>query len=192
MRSSNQGGNHRKPKQLQAPTTVLDKPPLIIPGNTDVDQSREIAAGWFLAHGHTNSEIAGILDLHPDTVSEWRKLPAVQAACAREVQVMVQNVASMFDPLIPKALSVYRHHLELMDKEIARDVMDRRLGKPIVRQQIDQQLSISISLQSAVHSCAPALPVLRSHIIDGQVIEHPQVASGDPLGGGSGQDEDCE
>lgn len=90
---------------------------------------------YLLLSGKYNfTELATLLDKHPDTIRRWRKLPEVQEAINE-----IQDEQNKFNKLQLNALSAEAIHtmMELMSSPIdgvryqaAKDIMDRTGFKP--------------------------------------------------------------
>lgn len=125
------------------PATVFKR----VDGKIILIPAEVVAAVALAVRGHTWSEIAGKTGRATKTVSAWM----VRYGEYVEEQFRVLcAVNELINPLVPTALQVYRQALKDGDTRVAGDVLDRALGKPIVRIAEEAHQVIEINVQPYV------------------------------------------
>lgn len=114
--------------------------------SVDAVPAWQLTAAGFFALGISVSEIARRLRRARPTVRRVRdEHPELILAAVRQLT----NPADVFAPMLPGAALTYHAALKRADTSVARDVMDRLYGKPLVREQRLERRDVTITFIDA-------------------------------------------
>lgn len=124
-----------------------------------------VVAVALAVRGHTWSEIARKMGRATKTVGGW--MTRYEEYVEHEFRTLCA-VNELINPLVPAALQVYRAALKDGDTHVASDVLDRAMGKPVVRVAEEGHQRIEINVVPYAPSPTGAAGALASAKPSGQ------------------------
>lgn len=130
-----------------------------------------VAAVQLAIRGHTWSEIARKMNRATKTVSGW--MSRYEEYVEEQFRTLCA-VDALINPLVPQALQVYRQALKDGDARVAGDVLDRAIGKPVIRVAEESHQIIEINVQPYI---APMVPAALPNTTGSPLPQRPVVTS---------------
>lgn len=166
-------GSGRKPKrQLMASDA---KPHDVMSISVKGLSTQQVAAVALLARGMKNRRIAKEIGVAEETISRWKSDPTFMQTLGQVQARILADPAAALDPMVSKAFGKLEEALEQdgdlkLGVDVAKDVLDRKYGKALVRQAVSSVKDVRVMIVSDKEANAE-LFIEKDEYVDGEFIE---------------------